>query len=117
MGVGVGTADFVGVGFGVGRVVGIGVGVDVGVAAATSGDGTAGELMAIALGTVLAELRLAALAALVAAVLGELTAGVDPADDGWLLVHAPSVATQRTATSQRAGVGLVVRSRLAIDPG
>ena len=96
---------------------GDGVGVGVGVAAATSGDGTASELMAIALGTVLAELRLAALAALVAAVLGELTAGVDPADDGWLLVHAPSVATQRTATSQRAGVGLVVRSRLAIDPG
>ena len=98
-------------------MVGLGDGVGVGVPAATSGDGTAGELMAIALGTVLAELRLAAPVALVVAVLGEPTADVEPADDGWLLLHAPSVATQSTATSQRAGVGLVVRSRLAIDPG
>jgi len=75
--------------------------------------------MAIALGTVLAELRLSGLAllALVVAVLGEPTADVAPADDGWLLVHAPSVKTQRTATSQRAGAGLVVGSRLAIGPG
>jgi len=102
---------------GVGVDVGVGVGVGVGVAAATSGDGAAGELIASPLAAGLAELRLAALAALVVAVRGEPTPDVAPADDGWLLVHAPSVKTQRAATSQRAGVGLVVRSRLAIDPG
>lgn len=119
--VGFGVADTVGVGVGVGR--GLGVGLGVGDAATTSGDGTnAGELATSALdAALLGGLTGLAMAepgpeALVA-VGGELTAEVDPAADGWLLVHAARAAAQSTATTQRAGVGLVVRSRLAIDPG
>jgi predicted ABC-type sugar transport system permease subunit len=94
----------------------------------TSGDGTdAGELAALALATALsaglasgelaglaiAESRVAALVVTA----GDSTADVDPADDGCLLVQAASAAAQTAATTQRAGVGLVVRSRLAMDPG
>ena len=105
--------------------VGVGVGVGVGVATTTSGDGTGGELamsaLAAALFAGLSGLAIAELlaraepAALVVA--GEPIADVDPADEGWLLVQAARAAAQRTATTQRAGVGLVVRSRLAIVPG
>lgn len=86
----------------------------------TSGDGLGcGELATSALAAVSAgaELTGPALEALVVIVAGESTADVDPADDGWLLVHAARAATQRTPTTHRASVGLVVRSRLAIDPG
>jgi hypothetical protein len=123
--VGVGTGFAVGVAVGVGVSVGVGVGVGlgVGVAATTSGDGTdVGELatseLVATLTAGLAGLALPAttLDALVA-VACEPCADVDPADDGWLLVHAARAPTQRTATTQRAGVGPVVRSRLAIEPG
>jgi hypothetical protein len=99
----------------------------VGGVATTSGDGTdAGELATSALaaarsaalsggltGLWIAEPEVAAPEIVVA----ELTADVDPADVGWPLVHAARAATERTPTTQLAGVGLVVRSRLAIDPG
>ena len=114
----------VGAGFGgLGVSVGLGVGVGVGVAATTSGDGTdAGELATSALATVLAAgvtglVIVEPRSAEVVDVGGELSADVAPADDGCLLVHAARAAAHRTATTKRAGVGLVVRSRLAIVPG
>jgi len=119
VGFGAGVAAAVGVGLGLGT----GVGVGVGVATMTSGDGTdAGELAAVELAAAMsaevagAELAGAALGAgALVLTAGEPTADVAPADGGWLLVHAASAAAQTTATTQRAGVGLVVRSRLAID--
>lgn len=119
----------VGVGFGVGLAVavGVGVGLGVGVAATTSGDGTeAGELPRSALaGALLAGLRGLTTAEAEPAepeiaaldVPDDPTCEVAPADDEWLLVHAASAAAQRIVTTQRAGVGLVVRARLAIAPG
>jgi hypothetical protein len=125
----------VGVGFGVGvaDLVGVGVGLGVGVAATTSGDGTdtgelprsalAGALPASLRGLTTAEAELAELAepaepeTAALDVPGDPTCEVDPADDEWLLVHAASAAAQRIVTTQRAGVGLVVRVRLAIVPG
>jgi hypothetical protein len=120
--VGVGAADFVGVGtgFAVGVAGGVGVGVALGVGAAmTSGDGTdAGELTTAVLAGATLAIFGTELEALVA-LLGWLTRKLDvaPADDGWLLVHAARAATQRTATTELASVGLVVRSRLAMEPG
>jgi hypothetical protein len=128
VGVAVG-AGLVGLGLAVGFAVAVGVNVGVGLGvgvAATSGDGAdAGELATAELAASLSvgltgfELSAPALAALAALVrtAGEPTEDVFPADDGWLLVQAANAAAQRTAIVQRAGVGLVVRSRLAITPG
>jgi hypothetical protein len=119
VGIGVGAAVFVGVGFGVGVAVavGVGVGLDVGVAATMSGDGTpTGELATSALATALSEAELVGPAVKALEVVsGEPAADVESADERWLLVQAATAATQRIATTQLAGVGLVVRSRLAID--
>jgi hypothetical protein len=117
-----------------------------GVGAATaSGDGTsAGELAASELaaaaggserGPALTAAALTAAALTAAALMGVdplaavpgAAAALAPAEVRWLLVHAARVATQRAAATQltplegdrscRAGVRLVFRARLAMDPG
>ena len=121
-----GVADGLGVAVGaggcavaVGFAVGFGVGVGVGVAAAMSDGGLdAGELAtAVLSGATLAGALFGTELAAPVGLVSELTTGLDaaPAEDGWLLVHATKAAKHRTATTERAGVGLVVRSRLAID--